>query len=520
MFATVIGIALAWSSRGAAQPVPPPETSPPPPETSPPPKDPTAPPKIVEPPPSASPSPEPSPQQQEAPRLPPEGLPRPPEAPPPPPSGFFFSSYGRMIAATDWRGRPGRDADLVAHGSRLDESPYVELTLRRDDHWKKTDSTTRLVATLAVANPIFHYNADFDIKLAIRNLYLEESDLGLRGLSVWAGSRMYRGDDIYLLDFWPLDNLNTVGAGARMQMSKATATALHGGLSLPKSIFYLQDSQRPSVFNQFGATTVNILERQRFIGSAKVSHEMPLARGIRLKGALYSEFHRVPSGQRETMLPRVFETLPGEGGFVIGAQVGAFTGSRNDHVNLFLRYATGLAAYGEFAAPEGGTSSGAHEFLLAASASWETGPLGLLAGAYVRSFRNATKDLDASDVDEGILVIRPHLFLGEIGGIAIEGSYQVMQRGVVTVVDADNKPTDALGPLTAGLFRIGLIPFLSPAGKGALSRPQFRLIYLLTARGENARRLYPLDDVYSLRGLEHFFGLGAEWWFNETTYGG
>ena len=28
-------------------------------------------------------------------------------------------------------------------------------------------------------------------------------------MGIWAGSRMYRGDDIYLLDFWPLDNLNT-----------------------------------------------------------------------------------------------------------------------------------------------------------------------------------------------------------------------------------------------------------------------------------------------------------------------
>jgi maltoporin len=27
---------------------------------------------------------------------------------------------------------------------------------------------------------------------------------------------MYRGDDIYLFDYWPLDNLNTVGAGAQL----------------------------------------------------------------------------------------------------------------------------------------------------------------------------------------------------------------------------------------------------------------------------------------------------------------
>src|SRR5262249_39758825 len=119
---------------------------------------------------------------------------------------FAFGSYGRIIAATHRRGRPRRDANIASHRSRPDQTNYGELERRREDGWAKTSSTTRLVATLAIASPIFHYNADFNIKMAARNLYLEENGLGLKGLSAWAGSRMYRGDDIYLLDFWPLDN--------------------------------------------------------------------------------------------------------------------------------------------------------------------------------------------------------------------------------------------------------------------------------------------------------------------------
>lgn len=537
IFAAISAAMLTWSTGSLAQPAPPSDAPPPPP-----PLDTDAPPQQAGPPDALGTPPSP-PEQVSIPPVPlveaPPQVPllQMPSAPAldqgarPPPSGFFFSSYGRMITATDFHGRPGRDADIVAHGSRLDESNYVELTLRRDDAWSKTDSTTRLVATLAVANPVFHYNGEFNLKAAIRNLYLEESDLGLRGLSVWAGSRMYRGDDIYLLDWWPLDNLNTVGAGARYEISKATSAALQGGLTLPKSIFYLQDSERPSVFNQLGATTVNILSRQRFIGSAKVTHEVQLSRGDRdgdrprLRGALYAELHRLPSGQRESeALPRVFENLPSDGGFVIGAQVGARTSARNTHVNLFLRYATGLAAYGEFAAPDqlgqGATTQGAHELLAALGANWEKGPFGLMVGAYVRSFRNASEDLDLGDVDEGIVALRPHVFFGEIGGLAVEGSFQAMQRGVVTTVDADNKPTDAKGPFSASLFRIGFVPFLSPAGRGDYSRPQLRLIYLVTVRGKEARQLYPQDDVFSLHGVEHFFGVGAEWWLNQTSYGG
>src|SRR5262249_22694175 len=139
---------------------------------------------------------------------------------------------------------------------------------------------------------------------------------------------------------------------------------------------------------------------------------------------------------------------------------------------------------------------------------------------YARSFRDASKDLDFSDVDEGIFVVRPHLFFGEIGGLALEGSYQTAQHGVVTLVDDSGKASDSKGPFSASLFRFGVIPFLSPAGRGDYSRPQFRIIYTVTARGKNARMLYPQDDVFSLRPVEHFFGFGAEWWFNSSSYGG
>jgi maltoporin len=70
------------------------------------------------------------------------------------------------------------------------------------------------------------------------------------------------------------------------------------------------------------------------------------------------------------------------------------------------------------------------------------------------------------------------------------------------------------------VWRFGVIPFLSPAGRGDYSRPQFRLIYVLAARNDDARALYPKDDAFSIRTLEHFLGFGVEWWFNSTSYGG
>jgi hypothetical protein len=401
----------------------------------------------------------------------------------------------------------------------IDESNYVELELRRDDYWAKTNSTTRVVATLALQNPIFHYNGVFDAAIAIRNLYIEESDLGLKKLSVWAGSRMYRGDDAYLLDFWPLDNLNTLGGGVRYEANEGrTQVALHAGTNQPNNGFFKQSVERELPFNQLGATTVDVLNRQRFIGSARLQHVFKVghAGGIKLVG--YGEGHALPAGQRE-IRPETFQDVEEEAGFVVGGQVGGFTGERSTHVNLFVRYASGLAAFGELGTPNqlglDKSSAGASELTATFTGNFEAGPFALMAAGYVRSFRNASPDLDYGDLDEAIIMGRPHLFFGEWGGLALEASYQVLQRGVLAM-GAPGSEGAPRGPATGSLFRFGVVPFLSPSGRGSYARPHIRFIYLLTARDEGARAFYPQDDTSSLRDLDHFFGFGAEWWFNSA----
>jgi len=440
---------------------------------------------------------------------------------------FGFGSYGRVMAATDATGRPGRDADIVAHGSRLDHDNYVELELRRDDHWAATGADTRFVATLAIGNPIFHYDGDFDARIALRNLYIEEQNLGLDGLALWAGSRMLRGDDIYLLDFWPLDNLNTLGGGVRYSAPSLTTVSAHFGVAQPNNPFYRQQAERPRPLNQFGTATVDILDRLRLTGSLKVEQQFRLGDdGAGLKLALYGEVHKLPSGQRETEQPGIFEDVPRDEGYVIGAQVGGFTADRDTHVNLFVRYATGTAAYGEFAQPQGlgvdRTTAAAHELLLAVGGNWEFGPMAVMLGGYIRSFRNATDLLDFEDVDEGILIARPQAFFVDWAGIGIEGSYQVQQRGVLADIGEETSgsiTTTSPQPVVARMSRVGVIPFITPAGRGSYSRPIFWFVYSAAFRDEGTRALYPQDDPYALRDVEHFIGLGAEWWFGSTSYG-
>ncbi len=429
--------------------------------------------------------------------------------------GFHFGSYGRVVAGGDHRGRAGRDADFVAFGSRLDESNYAELELRREDYWEETGAYTRVVATVALGNPIFHYDAQFNAKLAVRNLYIEESGLGLKNLKVWAGSRMYRGDDIYLLNFWPLDNLNTLGGGLSYEFVPNLVLKLHSGVNQPQNAFFYQDATRPRPLGQIGDSTVRIADRQKSISSAKISHIIPIGESGGFKPVLYGEMHFTASAQRERETQQ-YENLPRDQGFVVGTQLGLFSGKRSTHLNLVFRYAGGLAAYGEFNAPSrlatDRTSKGAREIVVAASGNYEVGPFGLLAGSYWRSFRNASPGLDVDDLGEGIVIVRPTVWFGKIAGLSLEGSYQAQRRGVL-VPDGDGQK-----PQFAQMGRIGLVPFLTPAGRGNYARPHIRLIYLASIRDAGAQRLYPADDVFALRKVDHFIGFGAEWWFGSTSY--
>lgn len=432
---------------------------------------------------------------------------------------FQFGSYGRVIASVDGRGRSGRDADLVARGSRLDEGNYAELELRREDDWRKSEAddtvTTRIVTTTAFADPLFHSSGKFDATIAVRNLYIEERGIGSEKLAVWAGSRMYRGDDVYLLDWWPLDNLSTLGGGVRYDVLPRTTIALHAGANRLDDPFQYQQVDRQKPLNQVGTTRVTLLDRPRIIETARAEHHvaMPaIGRDAGLKFVAYSEFHQISSGERE-LSPGRKEYLPREKGFVVGGEIGGYTGERDTYLNLFVRYASGVAAYGDFSVPYAlnadKTADGASELRIAFSGNVESGPFTLLAGGYFRKFTAAAEEkLNLANLSEGAIVLRPHLYFTDKTGVFVEGSYQAQERAILAA--------DGQGPQRGTLVRFGVAPFLSPAGRGSYRRPQIRAIWVVTARDDGARSFYPTDDPFATRRIDHFIGIGAEWWFNSS----
>jgi hypothetical protein len=437
-----------------------------------------------------------------------------------------FGSYGRAQVRFDKDGNTGRNTNVIAHGPRLFEQSYAELDFK--NRFSLSDGfATDVVITLALFEPLAHYSGIYGGDgWALRNLYAEVSHFleSAPGLRAWAGSRMYRGDDIYLLDYWPLDNLNTVGGGFIYEWN-GLDIRLHAGVNRLENDYQFQAISVSD--NLQGATDLVLLDRQRLIASFRTQYTLTnLAESdLGMKFVAYGEYHRLPTGQRidpnllqgeQSPYPpdAVIEPIAGELGFVVGAEISLFGFGPSSHLNLFGRYAQGLAAYGETGIPFGtNTEKGgadAMESLVALSFNWENDWMGLMAGGYIRWFQDADGETnDADDFVEGGLVARPLFFVTDHFHQAFEVSYQ--RHHPMGLNPASNLQD------VADVVQLTIMEILS-LGKGSYQRPQIRLYYTLSLPNEAARDQFPEQDRRAPSEVEHFIGLGAEWWFNSSTY--
>ena len=429
--------------------------------------------------------------------------------------GFRFGSYGRVLASTDLRGGKPEPANVVAHGPRIVEDTYLELDLSYGLYTPR-GQLIRPVITLAFDGTLFHDTGDFDAQPAIRNMYLEVEVN--KQVTAWIGSRMYRGDDIYLFDYWPLDDLNTVGGGMAFR-ADALELAAHAGVNRLDDEFQFQEIEVANP--EQGATTVVQLNRQRMVASATAAYTLRRAKSEpSLKLKLHGELHALPSGTRKRV-DGTFEDLPYDTGYLIGAQAGTF-GFSDDaryrrHLNVYVRYARGLAAFDELAPP---TSFGtdlktrrASELSFGVAGNWDHRLGSVMLGGLSRRFVDA--DGNTTDFDDGweyAVNVRP---LAKLGGSDLfagaDLSYQArFPRGLNAITQRAEDPA---------VFQFAPMIVYSPMGPSAYDRPQLRLVYRAAAFNEAARDLFVPDDPRARYTWTHFLGLQAEWWFNSSSYG-
>lgn len=434
---------------------------------------------------------------------------------------LVVGSYGRVQVSTDTEGGQGDPTNLVAYGTRLEQGPYLEL----DIGWRRTpkgagepneDGVVRpsfsVLVTPALTGDLFHYDGTFDADLAIRNLYAQAEDVGVKDLNVWAGSRMYRGDDVYLLDFWPLDSLNTVGGGVSWKPKRATI-AVHVGMNrLDGESWQLQLDEQP-LPGGVGSESVTTLDRQRVVTSLKGAYAFDLGK-VTLRPKVYAELHTLPEGRREVEAD-VYQDLPAETGFLVGGQLSAYGWGDDSYVHLFYKHAEGIAATGELTVPTDGfdttrSVSAARQDLLALAGNHEGGVWGVAIGAYWRGWQDADGEaVDFDDGNEWNAAIRPAVYPVRWLSIAGEVSHQWVWRESV------HPRTSAQG--TPEITKLSLLPSIQPK-RGTFSRPQVRLQYTASFLNEDARSWYAADDSRSARPIQHFVGIGAEWWINSQSY--
>jgi maltoporin len=411
----------------------------------------------------------------------------------------------------DLRGHEGFATNVVSHGSRLEEAPYIEL----DFYYSRSiggdpAKRWRIVLTPAFAGgDLFHYTGDFTSHIAIRNVYAETQNLFVKGLRLWVGSRQYRGDDIYLFDYWPMDNLNTVGGGFSYQYKKFTV-AMHAGLNRLDDLYQYETlAVPPRGLGPAGSSTV--LDRPRFVASLKLTQQFGDFPGAKV--SLYGEIHTLPDGTQTDPVTYRQTALPADIGWVAGAQLGGWL-RPYVFLNLWLRAAGGLAAYGELTVPTGldptRKVTNAREIVGAMSGNWESKWLGIMFGAYVRRFNDAsTSDYNPASYTEGIVALRPHIYWNNYFHTAVELSYQARQTDGVDFV--------ANRVLTPQVFRFSLLPIVAPLGRGTYSRPQLYLVYTVSAVNDDARiALYDPTDFRYSQSTVHYLGAGVEWWFNSS----
>jgi maltoporin len=426
---------------------------------------------------------------------------------------FAAGSYGRVQISSDLEGGGGDRFNISTYGPRLELPPYLELDLA----WRATlpdEASFEVMITPAISGDLFHYTGQWGDGLALRNLYVEAANFaGNAPVSLWAGSRMYRGDDIYLLDFWPMDELNTVGGGAGFTPGRTELRAHVGVNRLVGEDWQLQDIEVQEPGSVDGEV-VRALDRQRTIGSVTFAQRIPVGDELTFRVKTYAEIHQIPAGQQLVVDPFAeldTERLPNDDGVLVGAQLSLWGWAPQSFVHVWARLATGLAAYGELAIPVTGLSReyrarSAKSFMLATAGNTETEHFGWVWGAYLQQFSDADGNTyDFDDRWELVVATRPQVYLTDHVALGVELSHQHVRPNGINARSGEFDVAD--------VTKLSLLPAVQ-TGRGTFTRPRLHLIYTVTLLDDAARAFYSPYDARLFDGAQQFVGIGAEWWIN------
>jgi maltoporin len=420
--------------------------------------------------------------------------------------GLAWTLSGQLIA-----GKSMNLGDKRAIGGRLEEGDYLEPGLRVHllKGEQEGDTKVDVVADVEIYSDdgaIVSDLANGDVGLlhiVPEQAYLQAQNLFVKDLTLWAGARLYRKNDIHIADYFYFDNLPSQGIGV-MYKGLDTAVLINTG----SSPFFRTDLNA----GMPAPAAPEIVQRQRTM--FVVQYKQPIAEKHYVKGL--GEFHLVPkSGSGTRDAPE--NVNPGDYGWVLGAKLHLDLG-RDQFNDFSVRYgrsiangaASGRSTYDTFGAPAAdGTYSGAYGVEIVEHFMWNIGTVVSLNGYATFHYDQGARDVktrppagatpdNRTDFTVGV---RPVGYLHKNFHLMGEATYQVRK-------DQGLKPGTAL--------KLSLVPTIVPTGEpGFWARPHIRVIYTFGLYNQAAvdQLMSPYLQTVGPSKTAHFLGTRAEWWF-------
>ena len=348
------------------------------------------------------------------------------------------------------------------------------------------------------------------ITTALPELFAEANNIMGSDWSVWIGARLFRGEDIHIIDHYYFDDHSGQGVGIKhknTQFSVIFTGSIDTTSTLPPN-FYL------NIVN--GTPTLGL--RNRYVSI--LEHTIMTNKGY-LK--LLGEFHRLPSGTTQNAATKY--NYPADVGYVVGAKYyknipSELPGSFNA---ISARYGTGIANGGDGGSSRtyityGGPNLETNSFKKANSlALTETFLWNLNKNYSLNGYAIYTKSRGASDsLNKAPDYLGKQLLFNRKQDIALgaRGTWYI-KNWLHLLHEFDLAWRKDGTQNFAQMTKFTIAPTLVPTSvRDVWARPHFRLVYSVAHYNK-----FAADNLYSpylaqsgTKSWGQYLGVKVEWW--------
>ena len=437
---------------------------------------------------------------------------------------FSFGTYGRIGIGYGLGTEAAFPQSLNLNGmgsigGRFEENDYLELATAM--HFTPKTAENKLTNINLQARFAFYTTQGQlignvsnksigGITTALPELFAEAKNINGSDWSVWIGARLFRGDDIHIIDHFYFDDHSGQGVGIQHKNTKFSVIftgSIDTTSTLPPN-FYL------NIVN--GTPTLGL--RNRYISI--LEHEIQVKKGhVKLMG----EFQRLPSGIAEDDTTKY--SYPADFGFVLGAKyVKSISTKLPGSFNaVSIRYGEGIANGGDGGSSRTYVTYGApnletNSFRKANSFAFtETFLLNLNEKYSLNGYAIYTKSKGASDSkDKAPDYLGKQMLFNRKQDIAFgaRGAYYINDWfHLLHELDFAWRKDGTQD--FAQMTKVTIAPTLVPTAKRDVwERPHFRLVYSVAHYNQ-----FAADNLYSpylaqsgTKNWGQYIGAKVEWW--------